>query len=645
MLKSMRKNIKSLAPALWFVIAAFIISIFAVWGGGGRLGEGRNGNVVATVGGEKITGDYYFQSLRLRLEQMKQEFSSLDKNFIQQLNIPQQVLQQIIQRTLISQLAEDLKIKATDEEVLQKIKSYPVFQKDGQFIGFQNYKRILDMNRISISEFEGGLKSDIILEKTLKSLTAGISVTENELWEHFKNTKESAKLEYVLAQTEKIELDEEPDLNELKNYFDSNPSDYKIPEKRSAVYVFISNDILEEEISVTENEIEKYYNDNQERFTEPEKIKVSRIFLSFPEEGEKEEVRAQAEDILNKINTEEDFSELAKIHSEDEKAESGGDWGEFEWRSLTPQEQEVINQLDEGQVSDILELEDGVSIVKVTLKQPSSIKPLEEVRTSIEDIIKDQKSRTAASEKVAELEKAALKEKSLEASAQKMEVAINDTGLLEQGEEIADIDPSGAISQAIFQLKENEISSPIYTYSGTALAQLKTIEPERSAELEEVIEEVKTDYLDVMKKEKTLELIETAQKELSNKSLEELADKYDALEYKTIEDHRRDQYIGIIGENKEVDDLAFNLPLDQYSPPVEYEGGYLLLKVTDRTEVTREDFDKASDEEKLRLLEEKKNKFFTSLLTKYQEEKGVKIRYDLFMRINEDVLSRFGIDQ
>lgn len=644
MLKSMRKNIKSLAPALWFVIAAFIISIFAVWGGGGRLGEGRNGNVVATVGGEKITGDYYFQSLRLRLEQMKQEFSSLDKNFIQQLNIPQQVLQQIIQRTLISQLADDLNIKTTDEEVLQKIKSYPVFQKDGQFIGFPDYKRILDMNRISISEFEGGLKSDIILEKTLKSLTAGISVTETELWEHFKNTKESAKLEYVLAQTEKIELDEAPDPEELKNYFETNQSDYKIPEKRSAIYIFFSNDTLEEEISVTESEIEKYYNENQERFTEPEKIKVSRIFLSYPREGE-EEVRAQAEEILSKINAGEDFSEMAKLHSEDEKAESGGDWGEFEWRSLTPQEQEVIDQLDTGQVSDTLELEDGVSIIKITLKQPSSIKPLEEVRISIKDIIKDQKSRAAASEKVADLEKNALKEKSLEAAAQKMEVVLKDTGLLEQGEEIAEIDPSGAISQTIFQLEENEISSPIYTYSGTALAQLKTIEPERSAELEEVIEEVKTDYLDVMKKEKTLKLIETVQKELSNKSLEEIADKYDALEYKTIEDHRRDQYIGIIGENKEVDDLAFTLPLDQYSPPVEYEEGYLLLKVTDRTEVTREDFEKASDEEKLSLLEEKKNKFFTSLLTKYQEEKGVKIRYDLFMQINEDVLSRFGIDQ
>ena len=60
MLKSMRKNLKSLAPTLWFVIIAFIISIFAVWGGAGRLGESRGSNTIATVGKEKISGDIYY---------------------------------------------------------------------------------------------------------------------------------------------------------------------------------------------------------------------------------------------------------------------------------------------------------------------------------------------------------------------------------------------------------------------------------------------------------------------------------------------------------------------------------------------------------------------------------------------------------
>ena len=55
MLKTMRKNVKSLAPTLWIVIAAFIIAIFAVWGGAGRLGEARAANTLVWVGKEKIS--------------------------------------------------------------------------------------------------------------------------------------------------------------------------------------------------------------------------------------------------------------------------------------------------------------------------------------------------------------------------------------------------------------------------------------------------------------------------------------------------------------------------------------------------------------------------------------------------------------
>ena len=64
MLKTMRKNVKSLAPTLWIVIATFIIAIFAVWGGAGRLGEKARSETVATVGGEKISMNAYFNVLR-----------------------------------------------------------------------------------------------------------------------------------------------------------------------------------------------------------------------------------------------------------------------------------------------------------------------------------------------------------------------------------------------------------------------------------------------------------------------------------------------------------------------------------------------------------------------------------------------------
>ncbi len=635
----MRRNVKSLAPTLWIVIAAFIIAIFAVWGGAGRLGEARAANTIAKVGKEKISADLYYQNLRQRLETLKKEFKELNRNFIEQLNIPQQVLEQIIQQSLLLQMAQDMGIDATPEEMREKIVSYPVFQKDGKFVGFEEYKRILDWSRIPISEFEQSLRKEIILEKLIKVLTAGVAITEEELWENYKKNNESAKMEFVVAEAEKIEIKEDPSYEEIKAYFEQNKEKFQIPEKRDGVMVFLATEDLKNEIELEDPEIEDYYKDNQSQFAEPEKTKVSRIYLPY-EDKEKELVKAEGQNILKKIQNGEDFSGLAKKHSKDEKATDGGDWGLLDWKRLSSREQEEIESLASGQSSGLLELEDGISLLKVTEKTPALTKPLEDVKDKITTLLKDQKARELADTRASHLENRARKEKSLDVAAQKIGLKIRNTGLLKESEEIRDIDPSGSISQALFQLKEKEISSLIYTYKGVGVVQLKKIEPTRQANFEEVEEEAKKELNGIKKKEKALDIMKKVSTELRTRELEILAEKY-KLEYKTAEEHKRGGYLSTIGENEEVDRLSFSLPIGQASEPLEFENGYVLVKILDRKEVTRQDFEKNRDEEKKNLLETKKNKFLASYLHKLRNEKGVQIKYDLFIKVNSDVLSRF----
>ncbi|UCE41762.1 MAG: SurA N-terminal domain-containing protein [Candidatus Aminicenantes bacterium] len=640
MLKSMRKNVKSLAPTLWFVIIAFIISIFAVWGGAGALGEGRGANILATVGKEKISLNLYQQNLRQRIEAMRREFRELDSRFIQQLNIPQQILNQLIQQSLLTQLSKEMGVKATDDEIRKKIMSYPVFQKDGQFVGFTQYKKILEWNRIPLSEFEKSLRQEIIMEKVVDVITAGVTVTEEELWENYKKTNDTARLEYVTLGLDKVELDKEPDPEKLVEYFEKNRETYKIPEKREADYYFIKNDDLKATVELTDTEIEAYYDDNTARFIVPEQTRASRIYLPF-EEQERNDVLNQAKDLLDKIQSGRDFGELAIGYSKDEKAQDAGDWGLYEWKSLSQQEQDEINRLSQDDISDIIEITDGVVILKVTEKNPESTEPLEAVKERITNILKDEKARQMAEEEIARLEKAAKKENSLDVAAQTLGLGIRNSGLLKENDPLEDIDPSGSISMTLFNIEEKEISSPIYTYQGVGLAQLMKIEPPRPANFGEVKQEVSEDFMAIEKKELAMERIKEVKQDLNRKSLEDLAEDY-SLEYKTVEEHKRGQYLGVIGENREIDKLAFTLPLDEASDPVEFESGYALVRVLDRKEVTREEFENVKQTEKENFLEGKKNKFFSSYLAKLQEDKEVKIRYDLFLKTNQDILSRFG---
>jgi len=639
MLKTMRRNVKALKPTLWIVIAIFVISIFAIWGGGGRLGESDTSRTLITVGKERISPDTYHQTLRQRLEAVKRQYPQLDLGTIEQLNVPQQVLQQIVEETLLLQIARDMKLGVTDGELRDKIVSYPVLQRDGRFIGFDEYKQLLEWNHLPLGEFEAGLKKEILVGKVVSLLTAGVAVSDEEVWENYRKQNESAKIDYLVIETGKIEIADKPDAAAIQAHFEKNKAAYTIPEKRTADYIFFKTDDLKKEIKVTDSEIDSYYRNNISQFRDPEQIKVSRIYLPF-DGGDKAPVLAQAGDLAGKIRAGEDFADLARNFSKDDKAADGGDWGLTAWTSLTVKETDEIRKLLAGQVSDAIELEDGAAVIKVTEKTAEVTRPLAEVKTSITSILEDEVARRTAAEKVARIEKDARRRKNLNAAAKENGITAATSGPIGPGDPLGDVDPSGTISQALFTLKEKEISKPVQTYSGVGLVQLRTIEPSRPAKLEEVRDRVATDILDARKKEKSLEKINGVRASLTDNW--DLAAKENSLELKSVETHRHGQYLSLVGENTEIDRLAFSLPIKEASSPVEFPGGYVIVRVLERQAAARTEYDKNKDAERTALLESQKSKFLQSYLVMARDARNVDINNDLFMTITTDVLNRFA---
>jgi peptidyl-prolyl cis-trans isomerase D len=634
MLKTMRKNVKSLAPTLWIVIATFIIAIFAVWGGAGRLGEKARSETVATVGGDKISMNAYFNVLRQRLESLQKEFKQLNRSFIQQLNIPQQVLEQMVQQYLLRRKASEMGITASDKEVNDRVVA--MFQRDGKFIGVEEYRRLLAYNRLSVGDFEDNLKSEIAINKLVQLLTAGLAVTPEEMWSEYQKKTDSAKLEYVMLEESKAAFDQPLTPAELQAYFEKNKDKYKLPERREGTYQLFRTDELKKDIKVADADIEKYYKDNADQFKEPERIRASRIFLSIAKKGGAGGPE-QAKEILDRLGKGEDFAHLARTYSQDDKAKDGGDWGSDAWTQLSTNEVAAIRKLGVGEVSPKVERPDGTAILKVTEKEPEKIQPLDVVKPRIRSILEDQKSRDLAAEKIGRLEKSALREKSLDVAAQKEGYKIKSTGLLKSGQALEDIDPAGSISQALFGLK---ISGAIPMFSGTGIVQLEKTEAPRPAAFEEVRADVEKDLRTARRKEITLSKIREALPNLGAKNWEETATKL-GLEYKQINEHKKEQYLAVIGESPEIDRLAFTMPLSQPSEPVEFAGGYAVIRVLERKEASRAEFDKNIETERNSLLEQKKNRFLQSYLEKLRNDMAVKVNYELFTQVNNDVLGRF----
>ena len=637
MLKTMRKNVKSLAPTLWIVIATFIIAIFAVWGGAGRLGEKARSETVATIGKDKISMDAYYNVLRQRLESLQKEFKQLNRSFIQQLNIPQQVLEQLVQQHLLRQKASEMGITASDKEVSDRVVA--MFQRDGKFIGVEEYRRLLSYNRLSVADFEDNLKSEIAINKLIKLLTAGIAVTPEELWSEYQNKTDSAKLEYAMLEDSKAAFDDPVTPAELQAYFDKNKDKYALPERREGSYLLLQTDELKKDVQLTDADIEKYYSDNADQFKEPERMRVSRIFLSIAKKGATGGPE-QAQEILDRLAKGDDFAQLARTYSQDDKAKDGGDWGFDAWTQLSANEVAEIRKLEAGAVSAKVDRPDGTAILKVTEKEPERTQPLDAVKARIRSILEDQKARDLAAEKIGRLEKSALREKSLDVAAQKEGYKVKATGALKAGQALEEIDPAGSISQMLFGLKDREISGAIPMFTGTGIVQLEKIDPPRPAAFEEVKADVEKDFRTAKRQEITLAKVREALPKLGAKGWEEAAPKL-GLEYKLINEHKKGQYLAVIGESPEIDRLAFTMPLNQASEPVEFGGGCAVIRVLERKLADRAEFEKNLETERDNLLQQKQNRFLQSYLEKLRNEKDVKVNTDLFTQVTNDILGRF----
>jgi peptidyl-prolyl cis-trans isomerase D len=639
MLKTMRKNVKSLKPILWLIVATFIVAIFAIWGGAGRLGESNRADTLVNLGGgDRISSDEYFQTLRSRLESIQKQFGDLNANLIQQLGVPQQTLEQLVSQRLLMKIAREKGLRASDGEVRAKIISYPAFQQNGQFVGFEDYKRVLDYNRVPLADFERGLRQDVVMTKVVRVLAAGIFVTDDEVWQGYKKQNDTAKIEYLVAETAKAEAAGEPTEAELRAHFDKDPAAYKIPERRTGDYVALKTEDFKKEVAVKDAEIAKYYKDNPAQFQEPEKVQVSRIWLPFTA-ADKEAVLAKAREAQKRAAGGGDFAALAREVSKDDKAAAGGDWGLYDWRSLSAAETEAVGTLDKGGVSDVVETETGAAVLKVTDKAAAVTKPLAEVSATIKGILEDQKARALVAARVQSLEKLARKEKSLDFAAQKEGLKPASTGALKRGDPLGDFDGAGAVSEALFGLKEKDLSAPVYTYAGEALVELKRIEPERPATFEEARADVAKSLLEVRKKDRAQALLREAAAKIKDDWNAE-AGKL-KLEYKLVEVHKPEQYLSLVGQRPEVDALLFSLPLKQTSAPVAVDEGFAVFRVLERKEAAREEFDKVKATERETLVEEKRNKFLQSYLARAREERKVKVNYDAFLRLTNDILSRY----
>jgi len=183
---------------------------------------------------------------------------------------------------------------------------------------------------------------------------------------------------------------------------------YRDEIKDTAIVGYMRNKNVVQTVLVSPYQIEQYYQQNLRLFQQDEQIKVATIVLKkalFPSQrtgpdGKQESYDPQAalaEEVLTKLDTGTDFAELAKRFSESSNKDDGGELG---WVTQTgktairPDLWDPIAKLQPGQHTDVIATSDGYYyIVLVEDKKKSSMTPLEDVRSQIEQTVISEQSQ------------------------------------------------------------------------------------------------------------------------------------------------------------------------------------------------------------------------------------------------------------
>ena len=163
-----------------------------------------------------------------------------------------------------------------------------------------------------------------------------------------------------------------------------------------------------------------------------DRVHVEHILLKTvgKTEAESAEIQKQAEDVLKQAKKGANFEDLAKKYSEDTGTkEKGGDLGWIVDKQTVPEFQQAAFSLPRGSISDLVKTNYGFHIIKVLDKESAHTKTFEEVRSTIEPILAEEKLNSLSNDVSAQMASAIRQSnrQSLDDLAKKFDLQIGET--------------------------------------------------------------------------------------------------------------------------------------------------------------------------------------------------------------------------
>lgn len=481
---------KAQSPTLQATVVAIII-VFVFWGVGGNQGSGKN--AVATINGEAITYQEYQTALDRTIEQYREQLGgNLPAGLLESLNIKQQVLNDLLQRTLLEQGGVEMGIHVSRMEVQDKIKEMTAFHNNG-FFDNNRYRDVLKGSRLTPKKFENSVRLDILASKVAAQLKSFQHSVPEELEDRFIYQNMERRIQYTSFAGDDFSADVKISEDELTTYFTDHNATYKTAPQIKLKYL---NFPFSEEMStaeVSQEDIAAYYERHKAEYQLPEKRRTRHILLKTNEN--EEELRQQMTAIRERALEGEDFAALAKEVSEGPSAKDGGYLGFVKRGDMVKPFEDALFSLKQGEISEIIQTSFGYHIIYLEMIQPARTKDVKEMRGVIRARLQRQSAMNNTFAKAGDTYEKIILAGSLAKFTEMSETPVKTTGFFNSQQPATDLAEDPAVVKEAFKLKKGELSSLIESPEGYWILFVEDSMEPQIPELAAVRERVGKDFI------------------------------------------------------------------------------------------------------------------------------------------------------
>jgi peptidyl-prolyl cis-trans isomerase D len=595
MLKTMRDSFHQLKWTLFAVIIVFILG-FVFFSGSNTGSSSRDaGAIVARIGGETITAAEFDSIYRQRVQALQSQYKgSLTPELIRAMDLPHQVLEGMVDKSLRLEAARRLHLSVSDDEVRQMIESVPAFQDNGKFAGRERYERILRANGMTPDRFEDDVREQLLMDKYSSLLRASVLVSDADIQREFASRNDKASIEYVKIASSRLDSGTEPSDADLKAYYDKHREKYRAPEQRKIKYLLVDSARVRAKTVIPENELRTDYERRKDSFAAPDQVVAAHILIRVNPSGgppADEEAKAKAEKLGARAKAPgADFAKLANENTEDPSGKGkGGELPPFGRGQMVPEFEQAAFEMIPGEIRGPVKTQFGYHIIKLIRKEPAHVRPFEEVRGQIASELSEKRAEAETDRRARELAESLKKMKNpTDEELRRLQdgdvVTYNTTDWVGKGDAVPGIGANPKFTDAAWAMKIGQISKePVSTPRGPVFVRPSEERPSGVPALTEIRARVAADWKSERREQEAVEKLQPAAKELaSGASMATLATRYET-EVKTTPEFSPGGAVPDIGNAPALSTAVFATAKGQPGPPVPVPGGFVLFRVVNRT--------------------------------------------------------------